>query len=574
LFFVLLVIGVFAEKTPDAVFHKIVKEYTIHEDGSYDFRYYKELELNTLFAFNRLYGETFVVYNPEYQDLKINSSYTIMKSGKKITTPQNAFNLVLPRQAKDFPAYNHLREMVITHTGIEPGATIYLDYTVSTKKGFVDNFSFTDNIKKNSPIKNMEIIIKTPKGYGLNYKMLNLRTAPEIKESKKGVEYRWLFKSITPTPYEGAVDHKSEPLLLVQKNKELSAAIKGELSIADYSYKLPKTLCKKVTEITKEAKNDINKVLDIQSFVISEIDNSHLSQQYIGKELRSIQNIYASNIATNTEKAFLCAAMIREAGIYAEPILVYPKQGLPILKAGQILVRVEIKDYKPLYINPTHKNSQNLLYSLSDVNVVSLSKGKLVSDKLPASSEIKFSGKIEVGKNILGEVSLKLSGNANPYLKLAESEKAAKSLVKNMAGHINTSKIESLSMDVTKISYDLKNDDYTFNTEGDLKTFLLPTVAGGIITSTTPLLLNKDINESYNLKIDVAGVKCINIDINKKQSFDIGTVSVKVVNKGNHVTVKKSLKINKRVIRPADYNDFKILMNIWFDKDYEKLYLK
>ena len=55
----------------DAVYEKIIKEYTLHEDGSMDFRFYKKLKLNTHFSFNRLYGETFIVYNPNFQDLKI-----------------------------------------------------------------------------------------------------------------------------------------------------------------------------------------------------------------------------------------------------------------------------------------------------------------------------------------------------------------------------------------------------------------------------------------------------------------------------------------------------------------------
>ena len=105
-------------REPDAVYHQLIKEFTIHEDGSYDSHFFKKLELKTPFAFNRLFGETFVVYNPDYQDLKINKAYTVMADGSRNPSPENAFNEVLPRQASNFPAYSHLREMVITHTGL------------------------------------------------------------------------------------------------------------------------------------------------------------------------------------------------------------------------------------------------------------------------------------------------------------------------------------------------------------------------------------------------------------------------------------------------------------------------
>ena len=57
----------------DAIYEKITKEYILHEDGSMDYHYYKKLKLNTHFSFNRLYGETFIIYNPNkriyYQSL-------------------------------------------------------------------------------------------------------------------------------------------------------------------------------------------------------------------------------------------------------------------------------------------------------------------------------------------------------------------------------------------------------------------------------------------------------------------------------------------------------------------------
>ena len=70
----------------EAVFDKIVKQYTWNRDGSMTFRYRKELKLNTHFAFNNLYGETFIVYNPEFQILKMNESYTKQADGIVIRT--------------------------------------------------------------------------------------------------------------------------------------------------------------------------------------------------------------------------------------------------------------------------------------------------------------------------------------------------------------------------------------------------------------------------------------------------------------------------------------------------------
>ena len=100
----------------------------MNPDGRIDYRYIKKLKLQSYRSFNSLYGETFISYNPAFQSLKINEVYTIMADGKKNPSPSNAFNEVLPAFAANAPAYNNLREMVITHSGKEMNEVINLDY--------------------------------------------------------------------------------------------------------------------------------------------------------------------------------------------------------------------------------------------------------------------------------------------------------------------------------------------------------------------------------------------------------------------------------------------------------------
>ena len=141
--FLFLIVNPLFSQTPgyDAEYQKLVKEYILQKDGSWDFHYRKEIKLLTHYSFHRLFGETFIVYNPLYQQLKINEAFTVMADGKKVIVPQNAFNGVLPGFAANIPAYNHLREMVVTHTGTEVGSVITLDYTIHSAGNFLDRKS-------------------------------------------------------------------------------------------------------------------------------------------------------------------------------------------------------------------------------------------------------------------------------------------------------------------------------------------------------------------------------------------------------------------------------------------------
>ena len=64
----------------EAEYKKLAKTWTLNADGSQEFRYDMELTLFTHTAMNGTYGESFIVYNPQYQELKINSSYTKQSS--------------------------------------------------------------------------------------------------------------------------------------------------------------------------------------------------------------------------------------------------------------------------------------------------------------------------------------------------------------------------------------------------------------------------------------------------------------------------------------------------------------
>ncbi|MGN0835719.1 MAG: DUF3857 domain-containing protein [Candidatus Spyradosoma sp.] len=124
----------FPASGPEAFYESVEKYYAFDADDVCEFRSRTALRVNTLAAVNQFCGETFIVYNPHFQRVKINAAYTLSPDGATRTdVPENAFSTVLPRCAEDAPAFDFLRELVVTHTALEPGATIFLDYSVFTK---------------------------------------------------------------------------------------------------------------------------------------------------------------------------------------------------------------------------------------------------------------------------------------------------------------------------------------------------------------------------------------------------------------------------------------------------------
>ena len=193
---VLLLTALPAKAASEAEFGKLAKTYTLHKDGSQEMRVYKELTLFTHAAMNGLYGESFIVYNPAYQELKIHESYTRQKDGKIVKTPENAFVEVLPAAAADAPAYNGLKEMVVVHTGLELGATICLDYSVITRPGYLPGLDVYVPVEELSPVKEYICSVSVPEDKPLNYALINGKAAPVVKNENGSKVVTWTLKNI------------------------------------------------------------------------------------------------------------------------------------------------------------------------------------------------------------------------------------------------------------------------------------------------------------------------------------------------------------------------------------------
>ena len=165
-----------------------------------------------------------MIYDPEYQELQITEAYTIMADGQRVEVPGNAFNEVLPRAAAHVPPYNRLREMVITHTGLEVGATIYLDYVLKTKAGYMPAFMGEEFIKDIVAVKEKQVIIHVPAAQELQYKMLNLRTAPEVINEKGIKTYTFSFSELSAYNGEWGKDYELLPRLFFSTAKDLERA--------------------------------------------------------------------------------------------------------------------------------------------------------------------------------------------------------------------------------------------------------------------------------------------------------------------------------------------------------------
>ncbi len=579
----------------DAEFLSMKKVYTLHKDGSWDYHYSHKLKLNTHYSFHRLYGETFIVINPEYQSLKINKTLTTMADGTIVASPDNAFNEVLPRVAKDAPAYNHLREMVVTHTGLEVGAMIDLDYEIHNQKGFSPALMGMEVFGTDSPIHEMTVEIIVPKGVELNFTFRNMRLGPNITEQKNTKIYSWKAKGlsqITHERYSGA-DYEQHPVLIFSQedmfkvfnrfvNQDAFRCSKSDL----FSFLIQK--------IKKENADDLGQVLAIQDVVVNTVNHYHVPLSYAAYKIRTPEQVWESNGGTSMEKATLLTCLLKQAGYKATTAVFFPnhmynKEYGVLSMISDVVVRVQTKSEGMIYLSPTHQGKQSAELNLGKGTLLFLDAAveSLQTKELSLPQENTYCSidvKIDETGTIEGKASIKLKGNHVPYLSLKKDEKNLYKMLpgfnKEQVKNVNLRKLEDKQV---SLSLQFVKDQCWKDFEG-YKVIELPAVKSSIDRLNlselarerkTGIDLGKHYFEEFEYTIELPkGYEMVGKLTDLEVKNVEGVVQTNLTTNGNKITIKRSLDLREYFLKPGQVKNLMKLMEMWDDNSYRKIILK
>lgn len=395
-----------AQAASEAQYRKLHKTYTLRPDGSQEMRVLKELTLYTHAAMNSLYGETFIVYDPQYQELKIHDSYTRQKDGTIIRTPANAFVEVLPANAANAPAYNGLKEMVVVHTGLELGATIYLDYSIISRPGYLSELDVCCPVRELSPIDEYICRIEIPEDKTCHYQLLNASATPSVETRQQGMKaFTWTLRNVQPRPYSYPSLHGSlglaqrvasgmMPVLIAttwDNHTEALASLQKQFIPGNMD--IVQAQLKKLTQSVEGNVSTIHQAIDQYMSRLYRKAMCGVTLQEAGYRLRPASEVIRTAYGTQAELANLHFQLLQVAGLQAEVAVC----GLQTSVAGlagtlSVIVKEEAVCAKALpgnaeaclqdYLNVTGLQGEKL--SLPVASSAETSQDTLVADKCPA----------------------------------------------------------------------------------------------------------------------------------------------------------------------------------------------
>lgn len=519
-----------AQAAPEARFGKLSKTYTLHADGSQELRVQKELTLYTHAAMNSLYGETFIVYNPQYQQLEIHDSYTRQKDGTIICTPDNAFVEVLPSAAANAPAYNGLKEMVVVHTGLELGATICLDYSIKSRAGYLPELDICCPLKELSPIDEFTFRIEVPEGKTLHYELLNASARP-AEVNKDGMKsITWKLKNVEPRPYSypslrsslGLVQQAASgmmPVLVASTWTNYADALKAltrQFAAGDR-----RVVENKLTELKQAAQKDST---DLRTAIAAYMDGLYRSNQCkvslgeAGYRLRPASEVIRSAYGTQAELVNLDVTLQKAAGLKAEVAVCALRPSVADnCGLGSIVSVVAKSDATPKGV------------ALQGTEEARLQSYMTVADLQAQPLELPF-------RSIQGTQQDVLEVKADNSQSLPDGWQV-------------------VSLKPTSVALPLYA--YAVNTTIRENILLPQTVT---MTSKTQVKLPAD--TSWSPKAD------------KELTNKCGKVSFTYCSDADGVTVTRSISITQQLLTPQTYRDFYALMAEWRDTNNHTLLLK
>ena len=507
----------FAGPKYDAIYHLISKSYTLNKDGSMDYRYRKELQLFSKAAFDT-YGETLIWYNPEYQTLTINESYTIRKDGSKVQTPKNAFNPSLPFACENCERFNGIREMVVTHTALEYDATIVLDYTIHTKQPFMQELMERVELYEDEPIDQYEVSVSVPEDMRF-YALLN--QGDGYRTENEYTSNTWVFYNIAPNTHKSYLPKDYLPYLQFSTLNGYSAFLM-RMSTQNAFYSKDRPFSAVVDEIVKDHADKMEQMLAIRDYVRTNIYENEVPLRYMNYLVASPATVWNTNCGNSFEKNLLLQAMLQDAGFRA----VIGVCASSMLTDPESAVRV-IVDGKSCYVSAVDGGRVALDARKAGDQFIAFTDEVTEWDAQPIKITMETDVKVVADRGgYKAEKTVRASEVSSPRSRTYSASSATVS-----------AKVEKLINGYCQVH--LNDGSYGC----DLRAAAIST------TRTRPVAVTPT-DEKYSYTVSLpAGAEWLTKDFEIEKSYDFGYMIIENKQVNGKMLVTRHLKINRPVIR-------------------------
>ena len=520
----------------DAVYHLISESYTLNADGSTEFRKRVELQIFTRMTFDE-FGETFITYNPDFQELIINEAYTIRKDGSKVETPANAFNPMLPESCTKCERLNGIRTMVVTHTALEYDAVIVLDYTIRSKNFFLQELMEKVDLQEEVPVEKYVVSVTTPDYKPANFVLNGKLSYTETENTDKGMKTTVItFTNLPEYPTDEYIfpgDYKAVTFYTMDETWGLIGKIAQQNSMQKFDNQ-------KITDFFRsrftEGMSDIDKILYVRDYIHDNIRTNNLNAKVLNYMFASPKQVWESNCALPMEKNILLADVLQSLGNDAQLVFITET----LTKNPTTMVYVKVGEYY-YYISANEVEDLSLDVLHPNISFIGLDGQQWTEKKIDIQVDVAADITLESGKLDNPQVVVKRKNVQSPKTKTVHPQEI--DVAKASVSQINK-KYYELTIDDGRYgtgirSVNIHNDrQYDVSTDGAVEKY------------------------TYTVKLP-ANVRCLTKPVHKEITVEKAKLLIDVQIDGQTVTITRQLSLPFAWVTAKSAKAFKAMMGEW-----------
>jgi hypothetical protein len=520
----------------DAVYKLISKNYTLNTDGSTEFRKRTELQIFTRMTFDH-FGETFITYNPDFQELIINEAYTIRKDGSKVETPANAFNPMLPDGCTKCERLNGIRTMVVTHTALEYDAVIVLDYTIRSKNFFFQELLEKVDLQEEVPVEKYVVSVTTPDYKPAKFELNGENLSYTKTESKDKDDFTtvYTFSNLPEQPTDEYL-FPSATASLTFFTMDIVGNPIGKIAQQNSMQRFDN---QKITDFFRsrftDDMSDMDKILYVRDYIHDNIRTNNLNAKVLNYMFASPQQVWESNCALPIEKNILLAGVLQSLGYDAQ--LAFQANSL----AADLKTVVRIQRNGLLqYISANEIEELSLDAFFAPATLI-LQDGKI--EKVEAEA---------ISVERVADITLESGKLNNPVVKM--QQKVESPQMKYLEVHGTGATKVSVSQ-LTGKYYEMTIDDGNYGTQ-------IQSV--NIHNDRKYDVDTKESNEKYGYAVKLPdNVRCLTKPMHKEITVEGAKLLIDVQVGGHTVMITRMLSLPKEGISAKSVKKFKAMMGEW-----------
>jgi len=547
------------------------------------------------------HGDPRFAFDSKKQILSPIKTRTFLPNGRVKFPKCNSYNVVLPSPMARAPAYSDIKQLVLTHVGLELGAITDLEIERVDRVRRRSYLWGEKVVQADQPAGSFGLTVIVPKGTKLHYACLRCSLHPTIIRNKKSTIYRWIRTDVPALNPEG-ISHGFYPSLYPRivfytapSWKELHSLLQTRMAKATV---FSTALSKRIAKLTRAKVSSIEKVRVLHHFVVHYTQTTKWPLNSFDFQARTANLVYDSAYGHALDKAVLLAAMLKQVGISTKLAMVALKGSTSVnvpslFSFTRPVLQLNI-DGRPFWLDPTrtsvrYKPSEwegRYILSTSLNRVYQLNESPSHRHQSLLSACLKISKKA-----LLGQFNLRFMGSFNPFgdsvMALSPSaHKILKSKAVLVGGKVSKLKVQEWGLGASAASFRGLRSLTKANKAGFMA-ITLPQLSPAYSlkkieiyreSRKTTLILPTPLIEKTNILIKLPKKGCKPFIL--PSSFSIRNLVGRVIYKtsydavSRHIVYFKEFVVFSRYIKPVDYPSFRKLYLAYLNPHQHRIILK